>query len=119
MVPPFGEGLIGVAGCQAAPDTSRLWRSAFLWIGIGSGIASERREGMGKRRGTGCHAACGVRHKARALFHGFTTSSPGENPLDCMRRAVIDRGAGIARVGGNIASEERRVRVRLDSARRK
>ena len=91
MVPPFGEGLIGFAGCQAASDTSALWNSAFLWIGIGSGIASERREDMGKGRSTGCHAACGVRHKALALFHRLAASSPGEKPLDFMRRAVKDR----------------------------
>src|SRR5919106_3196758 len=115
MVPPFGEGLIGFAGCQAASDTSRLWRSAFLWIGIGSGIASERRQDMGKRRGTGCHAACGVRHIARALFHRLAASPPGEQPLDFMRRAVKDRRAGVARVRGDIASEESPGCVRLDS----
>ena len=90
----------------------------FLWIGIGSGIASERRQDMGKGRSTGCHAVCGASHNAVSLPDEFGTVPAENNPLERMRGAVEDRRAGVARVRGD-TGDKRCVLVRLHNARRK
>jgi hypothetical protein len=85
---------------------------------MGSGIASERRQDMGKRLSAGCHATCAAGHKARSLLNEFGAVPAENNPLERMRGTVEDRRPGTARVRGD-TGKERRVGDRLDNAWRK